>query len=83
MAEINNIEKFENLLMSVKRDGMDNLLAFIRKSDFYTAPASTRFHLAVDGGLLIHSLNVYECLSNKKKSPIWSDKLSDVSDRIG
>lgn len=80
MSDIDNIKKFESLLMSVNRDGMDDLLAFIRKSDFYTAPASTRFHSAVEGGLLNHSLNVYECLVNKKKSGIWSDKLSNISD---
>lgn len=80
MSDIDNIKKFESLLMSVNRDGIDDLLAFIRKSDFYTAPASTRFHSAVEGGLLNHSLNVYECLINKKKSGIWSDKLSNISD---
>lgn len=80
MAETNNIERFENLLMSVKRDGMDNLLAFIRKSDFYTAPASTRFHLATEGGLLKHSLHVYDCLANKKNAPLWNEKLADITD---
>ena len=80
MAEKSNVERFEELLMSVKRDGMDSLLEFIRKSDFYTAPASHRFHLAEEGGLLTHSLHVYECLVNKKNSPLWSDVLKDVND---
>ncbi len=53
-----NIERFESLLLSCNRDGMDKLLEFIRKSDFYTAPASTRFHNCHEGGLLEHSLNV-------------------------
>lgn len=57
------VEKFEKLLTSVKREGMDRLLEFIRKSDFYKAPASTRFHSCHEGGLLEHSLNVYTCLS--------------------
>ena len=39
MSNKENIEKFESLLQSVKREGIDNLLAFIRKSDFYTALA--------------------------------------------
>lgn len=60
-----NIETFENLLGSVKRPGMEELLNFIRKSDFYTAPASTRFHLSCEGGLLQHSLNVYSTLMDK------------------
>ena len=46
-----NVKLFEELLLSTKRDGIDKLLEFIRKSDFYTAPASTRFHLSCDGGL--------------------------------
>lgn len=48
---------------NITRDGADKLLDFLEnKSDFFTAPASTRFHGAYEGGLLRHSLNVYECL---------------------
>lgn len=81
MAELNIqelIEKFEQLLTSVKRDGIDKLLAYIRKSDFYRAPASTRFHSCHDGGLLEHSLNLYECLLSKKQNPIWAEVLREV-----
>ena len=83
MAELNIqelIEKFEQLLTSVKRDGVDKLLAYIRKSDFYRAPASTRFHSCHDGGLLEHSLNLYECLLSKKQNPIWAEVLREVDD---
>lgn len=83
MAELNIqelIEKFEQLLTSVKRDGIDKLLAYIRKSDFYRAPASTRFHSCHDGGLLEHSLNLYECLLSKKHNPIWAEVLREVDD---
>lgn len=80
MAAETNIEKFERLLMSVKRDGIENLMKFIRESDFYTAPASTKYHLSENGGLLKHSLHVYECLISKKNNPVWSERLSDVSD---
>ena len=63
MAELNElISEFERLLTSVNRDGIDKLLAYIRKSDFYRAPASTRFHSCHEGGLLEHTLNVYHCL---------------------
>lgn len=47
---------------NIKREGADKLLEFLEKSDFFTAPASTRYHGAYEGGLLRHSLNVYECL---------------------
>ena len=46
----------------ITRDGADKLLEFLEKSDFFTAPASTRYHGAHEGGLLEHSLNVYDCL---------------------
>lgn len=74
-----NIEKFEKLLNSVERSGIYELLEFIRKSDFYTAPASTIHHGAYEGGLLQHSLNVYECLTHKTDNIIWDDALRDLS----
>lgn len=57
-----NITRFERELGKVQRPGMDKLLEYIRKSDFYTAPASTKYHLAAPGGLLQHSLNVLDAL---------------------
>lgn len=60
-------EKFIELLRSVNREGIQNVIDFIDKTDFYTAPASTRFHGAYEGGLLEHSLKVYEILSKKVK----------------
>ncbi len=48
---------------NIHREGSDKLLDFLEnKSDFFTAPASTRYHNAFVGGLLRHSLNVYHCL---------------------
>lgn len=65
-------EKFKGLLLWTGRDGIDKLLEFIGKSDFYTAPASTKFHGSYEGGLLEHSLNVYNRLHEKmSKDPIW------------
>lgn len=57
-----NINRFEKLIGSVKREGVEKLMEYIRKSDFYTAPASTRFHLSCEGGLLQHSLDVFDAL---------------------
>lgn len=78
MAEQTNIDRFEELLKSVNRDGIDNLIQFIRKSDFYTAPASTRYHSCHEGGLLEHSLNVYDCLINKLSNATWTECLNEV-----
>jgi len=49
---------------NITREGADKLLEYLvsPQSDFFTAPASTRFHGAFEGGLLEHSLNVYYCL---------------------
>ena len=49
---------------NITREGSDKLLAYLDspQSDFFTAPASTRFHGAFEGGLLEHSVNVYHCL---------------------
>lgn len=76
-----NITRFEELLLSVDREGVERLVEYIRNNtDFYSAPASTRFHLACEGGLLQHSLNVYDCLVAKKGSPIWGPVLADIPD---
>lgn len=57
-----NIKRFEELMEQVDRPGKDALMGYIWNSDFYTAPASTKFHLSCEGGLLQHSLNVYDAL---------------------
>lgn len=74
------INKFESLLNGIKREGIEDLLDYIRQSDFYTAPASTRFHSCHEGGLLEHSMNVYNCLSAKKNSHTWMSEISKVPD---
>jgi len=50
----------------IKREGSIELLKFLtsEQSDFFSAPASTRYHLAYDGGLVEHSLNVYSALKS-------------------
>ena len=58
-------EKFISLLRSTNREGMENLLEFLEKSDFYKAPASTRYHGNYEGGLLEHSMKVYEIFNEK------------------
>ena len=63
-------EKFIELLRSTKREGIENLISFIEKTDFFTAPASTRFHGCYEGGLLEHSLKVYEILNYKIKNNV-------------
>ena len=58
-------EKYIDLLKGINREGMDKLIEFLESSDFFEAPASTRYHGAWKGGLLEHSMKVYEILKSK------------------
>lgn len=68
-------EEFESTVRGcVKRDGVEDLLGWLRDSDFYSAPASTRHHGAHEGGLVEHSLAVYRRM-------VWlEDALGDEVD---
>lgn len=61
---------------NIRREGADKLLDYLmsKNCDFFTAPASTRFHCAYEGGLCEHSLNVYDCL----KSYLDSDRAKNT-----
>ena len=63
-------ERFVSIFRDkIKREGSENLLKFLLSDacDFFTAPASTRYHGAELGGLCRHSLNVYDCLVDNLK----------------
>ncbi len=49
----------------ISRTGADRLLEWLSTTDFFTAPASTRFHGACKGGLVMHSYNVYDVIMKK------------------
>ena len=49
----------------VKRQGSQEFLDWLLKTDFFTAPASTKYHGACEGGLLLDSLNVYKTLRER------------------
>lgn len=56
-------ERFINLYQNlITRPGADKLLAWLETTDFFEAPASTRFHLSRPGGLVEHSIHVYHRL---------------------
>lgn len=63
-----NKERFISLCQSVEREGMDKLLDWLESNGFYTSPASSRFHGCYAGGLLDHSLNVYDELVRLTKA---------------
>lgn len=47
---------------NISRPGADKLLEWLKSTDFFEAPASTRYHLSRPGGLVEHSIGVYERL---------------------
>lgn len=49
----------------VKREGADKFLSWLKNTDFFTAPASTKFHCACECGLVMHSLNVYKVMRSR------------------
>ena len=55
----------------IKREGADKLLEYLlsSSSDFFTAPASARYHSSYEGGLCEQSINVFDCLVGYLESP--------------
>ena len=72
-VELNKARFLKIYQENIKREGSDKLLEWLcsDRSDFFTAPASSKFHNAVVGGLCDHSLNVYdravELIENENK----------------
>ena len=79
-----NKDRFCEILRRTGRAGVETVLAELDQLGFFSAPASTRFHLAKEGGLCQHSLNVYdEAMLVKvlqcRLRPNLEPKLDDVS----
>ena len=80
-------EEFKSVVdLAIDREGIDDLMGWLEETDFYTAPASTRYHGAHEGGLVEHSLAVYDRLvglvnfySNEDSDPIYNESLAIVS----
>lgn len=76
---------FDIYRANIKREGADKLLDYLASDscDFFTAPASTRYHGAHEGGLLEHSLNVYDCLCDilerRRMKELYGISYSDES----
>ena len=72
-------EQFIELLRSTKREGIEDLIDFLKKSDFFKAPASTRFHGSYEKGLMEHSIKVYEILKHKVETSFVSINIPQES----
>jgi HD domain. len=58
----------------VNRDGADKFLDWLQTTDFFSAPASTKYHCACESGLVMHSLNVYKVMREKYFSETDSEE---------
>ena len=80
--------KFLDLLRSTKREGIEDLICWIESTDFFSAPASTRYHDSFEGGLLQHSLRVHDWLKALvefySNSPLATGSLKELTpDSVG
>lgn len=67
---------------NIEREGAEELLNYLEKTDFFTAPASSRFHNNFEGGLCLHSINVYKrylSLLKNEYGEKWSNFVSPES----
>lgn len=61
-------KNFVEMLLLTGRHGIVDLTRYMQEeTDFFTAPASTKYHGAFEGGLLQHSMNVLKCLDNEAR----------------
>ncbi|BED92305.1 MAG: HD domain-containing protein [Candidatus Improbicoccus pseudotrichonymphae] len=59
-------ERFTEIFFkNIKRDGHERLFDWLNKGDFFTAPASAKFHCAKKCGLVEHSVKVYDIFRAK------------------
>lgn len=81
MAKKNNREdmamnckdEFLKLLRSTEREGVEYVIEELEELGFFKAPASTKFHLNYEGGLVEHSLNVCKAALNIRKALVEMD----------
>ena len=85
---IHHFSDSEDLKYLFRVFGMENLLQYLEGTDFFTAPASSKYHLACSGGLVQHTINVINTLEwltlhmdlewEKQRSPIIVGLLHDI-----
>ena len=68
MSDRNYEQEFTTLFEThITRNGAEKLLNWMKTTDFFRAPASTRYHGACDCGLVMHSVNVCNVLMDRFK----------------
>lgn len=76
---LNKKDEFIALLKSTNRHGIDECLLVLEQLGFFTAPASTKFHLNTDGGLVEHSLNVCKVALRIRETMIKLDSTLEAT----
>ena len=66
----------------ITRNGADELLEWLKRTDFFTAPASTKYHCACEGGLVMHSVSVFNTMMEKHYDE-ETDSIESVDDQTG
>lgn len=79
---INTKETIEQILRATGRDGIEDLLKHMEEAGFYTAPCSGAYHLAKEGGLAEHSLNVYNYMMELADAVMLAGDRMDISESI-
>jgi len=82
MRDLNSIkEDYLNIYSKyIHREGSKELLDYLLKTDFFTAPASTQFHSAYEGGLAEHCISVYHRFLNAVKNEYGDNYTEKISD---
>lgn len=77
---IGDKERFLYLLhTNIQKDGVKKISSVLEASDFFTAPASTKYHDSVAGGLCTHSLSVYDYLESECKELFSNESIAVVA----
>ena len=76
-------EEFKRVVRTyIHRNGINDLMEWLESTDFYTTPASTRYHGSFEGGLLLHSLNVFSELNRLAEFYGLSDEDENMPESI-
>ena len=74
---------FHEIYEYIERDGAKELLRWLESTDFFTAPASTKYHECYHGGLAEHSANVFSELVRLLKAypeiPVTTETVAIIS----
>jgi len=76
-----NKEKIIKLLESTKKEGINDLINYLEKNNYFESPAAIRYHSIFEGGLVYHSLSVYN-LYKKMYEEIFKLDFEEIKNEI-